>query len=43
MPKASPELLEEHRKAFGRAKEQNQIDLGDVDTFAEDIDYEEKL
>ena len=39
-PEAATELLEEERRAFGRAKEEDRVDLRDVDAFVEQIHSE---
>jgi hypothetical protein len=42
-PQAAPELLQEHRRALGRAEEEERVHVGDVDALVEEVDDAEGL
>ena len=41
--KPAPKLLQEYREALGRPQKQDGVDLGDVDAFVVEIDYEQEI
>ena len=42
-PQATPELLQEHRRALGRPKEQHSVDRGNVEALVEQVDGEDDV